>query len=177
MPPVWLSELQKFMAWLLLGVMAVSAAGSFQRERETGVLELLLVSPLSVGQIIGGRLRGLWGQFFPALIFLLGVWTYLAGLFPDPERDSGMIPFYCSSFLTLPVIGLYCSLRRRNFISAFLFTVFLGLVVPFGLKAVLNWFTGVFLGIGSIDSAGYRDFQVGLVRHFVDFTGSIARDC
>ncbi|HZQ47587.1 MAG TPA: ABC transporter permease subunit, partial [Verrucomicrobiae bacterium] len=62
-----LSDLQKFMAWLLIGVMAVSAAGSFQRERETGVMELLLVSPLSVGQIIGGRLRGLWSQFFPAL--------------------------------------------------------------------------------------------------------------
>jgi ABC-type Na+ efflux pump permease subunit len=150
----WLSELQKFMAWLLLGVMTVSAAGSFQRERETGVLELLLVSPLSVGQIIGGRLRGLWGQYFPALILLLGVWTYLAGLFPEPERDWGMIQFYCSAFLALPVIGLYCSLRRRNFISAFLFTVFLGLAVPFGLKAVLNWFTGVFLGVGN-DAAYY----------------------
>lgn len=142
-----LSELQTFMAWLLLGVMAVTAAGSFQRERETGVLELLLVSPLGVGQIIGGRLRGLWGQFFPALIFLLAAWTYLAGLYPYRERDSGMIPFYCSSFLTLPIIGLYCSLRRRNFISAFLFTVFLGLVIPFGVKMVVNWFTGDFLGI------------------------------
>lgn len=144
--PRLLHDLQQFMAWLLLGVIAVSAAGSFQRERETGVMELLLVSPLRVDQIIGGRLRGLWGQFFPALLLLLGVWTYLAGLFPGAERDWGMIWFYCSTFLTLPVIGLYCSLRRRNFISAFLYTVFLGLVLPFGLKTIINWFTRAVLG-------------------------------
>lgn len=155
-----LNDLQTFMAWLLIGVVAVSAAGSFQRERETGVLELLLVSPLSEGQIIGGRLRGLWGQFFPALVLLLGVWTYLAGLFPNPSRDLGMIQFYCSSYLTLPVIGLYCSLRQRNFISAFLLTVFLGLVVPFGVKAVLNWLTRAFLGISSYGfSAGPQDYN------------------
>ena len=154
-----LNDLQTFMAWLLIGVIAVSAAGSFQRERETGVLELLLVSPLSEGQIIGGRLRGLWGQFFPALVLLLGVWTYLGGIFPNPDRDWGMIQFYCSSFITLPVIGLYCSLRRRNFISAFLFTVFLGLVVPFGIKAVLNWLTRAFLGIGFYGfSSGPQDY-------------------
>ncbi len=154
-----LNDLQTFMAWLLIGVIAVSAAGSFQRERETGVLELLLVSPLSERQIIGGRLRGLWGQFLPALILLLGVWIYLSGIFHNQDRDWGMIQFYCSSFLTLPVIGLYCSLRRRNFISAFLFTVFLGLVIPFGIKAVLNWLTRTFLGISSYGfSSGPQDY-------------------
>ena len=59
---------QAVMAWLLAGSMAASAAGSFRRERETGVLELLLVSPLTTGQIIGGRLRGLWGQFLPSIV-------------------------------------------------------------------------------------------------------------
>lgn len=140
-------EVQTFMTFLLMGVMAVSAAGSFQRERETGVLELLLVSPLSVGQIIGGRLRGLWSQFLPAFAVLLGVWMFVAGLYPQFIMNWEIIPFYCSSFLTLPVIGLYCSLRRRSFISAFLFTVFLGFVVPFGLRLAMNWFMGDILGI------------------------------
>lgn len=173
-----LNDLQTFMAWLLIGVMAVSAAGSFQRERETGVLELLLVSPLSEEQIIGGRLRGLWGQFFPALVVLLGVWIYLAGVFPDPYRNLGMIQFYCSAYLTLPVIGLYCSLRRRNFISAFLFTVFLGLVIPFGLKMAVNWFAGDFLGISSYGLRnGYRDFEAGGRFMFtIDFTSPIIRE-
>ncbi len=59
-------DLQETMAWLLAGSMAMSAAGSFRRERDTGVLELLLVSPLGENQIISGRLGGLWSQFLPA---------------------------------------------------------------------------------------------------------------
>src|SRR5664280_1738223 len=70
------NPLQEIMAWLLAGSMAMSAAASFQRERETGVLELLLVSPLGENQILSGRLRGLWGQFLPAVVLLLAVWSY-----------------------------------------------------------------------------------------------------
>ena len=79
---------QAVMAWLLAGSMAASAAGSFRRERETGVLELLLVSPLTTGQIIGGRLRGLWGQFLPSIVMLLGIWVYLAKSFAH-RSDRG----------------------------------------------------------------------------------------
>jgi len=133
-----LDLLQKFMAWLLLGIVAVSAAGSFQRERETGVLELLLISPMRIGQIIGGRLRGLWGQFLPALLLLLGIWAFLSTFFPAPHNIGALIEFFCGAFLTLPVIGLYYSLRRANFISAFLSTVFVGLAVPYGIQLALN---------------------------------------
>jgi len=48
------------LAWLVAGSMAASAAGSFRRERESGMLELLLVSPVGEQRIISGRLRGLW---------------------------------------------------------------------------------------------------------------------
>src|SRR5581483_5796418 len=75
-------SLQKFMAWLLLGSLAMTAAGSFRRERESGVLELLLVSPLNEKQIIGGRLRGLWAQFLPAFVLLLGVGMYFDSVGP-----------------------------------------------------------------------------------------------
>lgn len=143
----FLDAIQKFMAWLLLGVIAVTAAGSFQRERETGLLELLLVSPMTVGQIIGGRLRGVWGQFLPAFIVLLVLWNYLSALFPAERAASGVIGFFCGSFLALPVIGLYYSLRRSNFISAFLSTVLVGLAIPFGLqllaRAAMQFFMSV----------------------------------
>jgi hypothetical protein len=142
-----LDVLQKFMAWLLLGIVAVSAAGSFQRERETGVLELLLVSPMSIGQIIGGRLRGLWGQFLPAFILLLGIWAFLSEFFPARQGSQGLIEFFCGTFLTLPVIGLYYSLRRGNFITAFVSTLFVGLMVPYGLKLILNSGTQFLLGL------------------------------
>lgn len=129
---------QQFLVWLLLGVIAVTAAASFRRERETGVMELLLVSPLNVGQIIGGRLRGLWGQFLPAFGVLMAIWAFLAGVFPHDSGEPGLIGFLCGSFLTLPVIGLYFSLRCRGFISAFLFTVLIGVAIPYGLQLIFR---------------------------------------
>ncbi|MGO8929205.1 MAG: hypothetical protein ACLQU3_20255 [Limisphaerales bacterium] len=127
--------LQETMAWLLTGTMAMSAAGSFRRERETGVLELLLVSPLGENQIISGRLGGLWSQFLPAAGLLLSVWAYSSSFLPN-ARDVGMDLFFLVSFLTVPVFGLYFSLCCRNFIIAFLATVAVGLLLPLAVPAV-----------------------------------------
>ncbi|HZV33870.1 MAG TPA: hypothetical protein VFB72_04770 [Verrucomicrobiae bacterium] len=124
---------QNFLAWLLMGIIASSAAGSFQRERETRVLELLLVSSMSAGQIISGRLRGLWGQFVLTFGLLVFMWIVIA-TGPWPEKDFGWVPFFCAGYLTIPVIGLYYSLSRKHFISAFLWTVFTGILLPFVLK-------------------------------------------
>ena len=123
------NRLQVMMAWLLTGTMALSAAGSFRRERDTGVLELLLVSPLGENQIISGRLGGLWGQFLPAAGLLLSVWAYLSTFLPNGS-DVGVVLFFLRQFLTVPVFGLYFSLRCRNFITAFLATVAMGLLLP-----------------------------------------------
>ncbi|MBM3832641.1 MAG: hypothetical protein FJ403_05095 [Verrucomicrobia bacterium] len=51
---------------LALG-MAFTSAWSFRRERQSGALELLLVTPLQAGQLIRGRLWGLWAHFFQPL--------------------------------------------------------------------------------------------------------------
>ncbi len=119
---------QMLVAWLMIGSIAASAAGSFRRERETGVLELLLVAPLTTNQIIAGRLRGLWGQFLPSMSLLLGVWWYLAGYFRRAGAEG--VAFLAIAFLTLPVIGLYFSVRCRSFVAAFLLTLGCGLLVP-----------------------------------------------
>jgi len=49
---------------------AFGAAASFQRERENGALELLLVTPLTPTAILLGRLYGLLRVFGPALLTL-----------------------------------------------------------------------------------------------------------
>jgi ABC-type transport system involved in multi-copper enzyme maturation permease subunit len=131
------NHLQETVAWLLVGSMAMSAAGSFRRERETGVLELLLVSPLGESQIISGRLRGLLGQFLPVVGLLMVVWAYLSTFLPD-RSDVGAAVFFLVAFLTTPVFGLYFSLRCRNFITAFLATVAVGLLLPLFLSALLG---------------------------------------
>jgi ABC-type transport system involved in multi-copper enzyme maturation permease subunit len=130
------NSIQHAIGWLLSGSLALSAAGSFRRERESGVLELLLVSPVGEAEILFGRLRGLWGQFFPAFAIFIGIWMYFDALLPS-ERDSSM-GFFGISFFTLPVIGLYYSLRCRAFITAFLWTIMVGLVLPVALPGLLQ---------------------------------------
>jgi ABC-type transport system involved in multi-copper enzyme maturation permease subunit len=143
------NSIQALMAWMLAGSIAMGAAGSFRRERQTGVLELLLVCPLGEAQIIAGRLRGIWGQFLPAVSLLLGLWLYFASFLPG--SGPGMaIAFYATSFATLPVVGLYFSLRCRNFISAFLATLAVGLLVPLLFSSILGW-----LWLQWVDSSGY----------------------
>lgn len=145
--------IQRMLAWLLVGSLAMSAAGSFRRERESGVLELLLVSPLSEGDIISGRLRGLWSQFFPAFGILLGVWIYFIDLF-HMDRDATAIVFHAMTFLALPVIGLYFSLRCRNFVSAYCLTLTFGLVIP-----ILLW--SVVLSVTDLYDAGMNSLFSG----------------
>ena len=98
------------------------------------MLELLLVSPLGESQIISGRLRGLWGQFSPAAGLLLAVWAYCSSFLPKGS-GAGVFVFYAATFLSVPVFGLYYSLRCRNFLTAFLSTIAVGLLLPLFLAA------------------------------------------
>ncbi len=139
--------------WLLLLLalsLAASAASSFRSERETGALELILVTPLSVPQIIFGRLRGLWRQFLPALGMLLAVLVLLihTGLRDWDQwrwdayrdRDLGVAALIASTFATLPLIGLHCSLARRGFLTAWLLTIAVSVVLPWLLSVILLLF-------------------------------------
>ena len=136
---------QQTMGWFLMGSIAASVVGSFRRERENGVLELLLVSPMATRKLIGGRLRGIWGQFLPATGILLGVWLYFVRIFRD-FTDVPLMLYFLSTYLTLPVIGLYFSLASRSFIGAFLGTLAAGVLVP-----------SIFpLGIGFLVNSAFR---------------------
>jgi len=124
---------------LLLGL-AFSATGSFRGELETGAFELLLVTPLRERQIITGRVRGLWRQFLPAMLVYGAGSIYLSSGWSDMERSqrawlalAGTLTGYCA----LPLIGLYFSVRRWNFLAAWLVTCVVGL-----LPATLARFLG-----------------------------------
>jgi len=121
--------MQALLANLLAGGMAVSAAGSFRRERETGVLELLLVAPLRERQIITGRLWGLWSQFVPAVGLLCGVWIYV-GAYLSTTSWLHSVVLYLVTFTTLPVVGLYFSLAKTNFIVALVWTLAVQWLLP-----------------------------------------------
>jgi ABC-type transport system involved in multi-copper enzyme maturation permease subunit len=136
--------MQSGIAWVLAATIGLSAASSFQRERETRVLELLLVSPLRESSIIWGRLRGLWGQFLPAVSVLLGIWWSFSNIF-DSKPVSEIILFHGLTFIALPVVGLYFSLCCRSFMGAFLSTLAAGLCAPLMLilavRSCFGWHT------------------------------------
>jgi len=136
-----LDGIETIFARLLALSVAVCAAGSFRRERETGMLELLAVSPLREWQIIGGRLRGLWMQFLPSTVLLLGVWLYTARLLNFAQEATPSVVLYGTTLLTLPAIGLYHSLARKNFLRAFLSTLLMGFFIPVLLAraSVIVW--------------------------------------
>lgn len=119
----------------LLLSMAATAAGSFRRERESGVVELLLVSPLSAFAMVMGRIRGLYVQFMPSVILIVCGWVFLLMAFPsvDSSRFLAALRFAVWS-VAIPCIGLYWSLATRNFLAAFLLTVVTGWAGP--------WLTG-----------------------------------
>jgi len=145
---------QNVMAWTLLLSMAISTAGSFRRERESGVLELLLVSPIRERAIILGRLRGIWAQFLPAFGLLLVVWFYLASISLTRGEAAVPIIFYAATFFSLPVIGLYFSLRCRAFMTALLATLTACFVLPIVVQAILMlwWVLYMANGTGSYGS-------------------------
>ena len=135
---------QYWLTGLLLLSLAFSAAGSFRQERQSGAMELLLVTPLKVSQIIGGRVRGLWQQFLPAVVLLTGVWvfievhlqTYL--LRHGEDSSGGPLLFLLSAYLVLPMVGLYFSMLRLNFVATWLLTLVCGLGLP--------WLVGRLIG-------------------------------
>ncbi|MEW6161607.1 MAG: ABC transporter permease subunit [Verrucomicrobiota bacterium] len=123
------SEMQTGLG-LALGIgMAFSAANSFRAERQTGALELMLVTPLTPRQLIGGRLWGLWGQFLPAAAVLICV----TGLFPivDVDRRINLAVLFTIAYVTLPIIGLFFSIQRWHFLVAWLATCVSGLLLPY----------------------------------------------
>ena len=136
-------EGQYLLASLLMLGVAFTASGSFRQECQTGAMELILVTPMKVPQILRGRIRGVWGQFLPATVVLTLAWLWLlkdAPLFAghDYSADTAyrqalsfVLPlFFMSSFFLLPGIGLFFSMQRLHFIGAWLLTCATGLLVP-----------------------------------------------
>lgn len=131
-----------WLRWLLLLGLAFSASSSFRRERESGAFELLLVTPLSVDQIILGRLRGLWMQYLPASMVMMLAVGYLgspasvSGAWRTEELTDPLLSFLFG-FLALPTVGLFFSMRQFNFPAPWLATCALGIGVPWGALQVV----------------------------------------
>lgn len=136
---VWLltknfSALQQGLSWLTTAVllsMTFSAVASFQREKQNGALELLLVSPLKEEQIILGRLYGIWGQFIPAFVVLLLIAFFIRS-HKNYGSDPGAVNIFSATcdFVLIPIVGLYFAMRMKYFLGAWIVTAGLTLFLP-----------------------------------------------
>ena len=123
----------------LLGGMVFSAAGGFRAERENGTLELLLVTPLSPGQLLQSRCLSHLREFVPPVLLQLFLVAYARGAFRRAGVDwTGWNWWLISSLLTLPWIGLWRGLRARHFITAVLSTSLWGLLIPMLLTVAVQ---------------------------------------
>jgi ABC-type Na+ efflux pump permease subunit len=120
-------------ALLLVLAAACTFAGvnSFLKDKRSGALELILVSPLSVKQIIFGRAWGLWKQFLPATVVLVASDILVNAMIPGgayysyygkpwwhhPWLWRENLEVVCL-FLTLPVVATGFALRAKNLFVA-----------------------------------------------------------
>ncbi|HZO83846.1 MAG TPA: hypothetical protein VFC26_01455, partial [Verrucomicrobiae bacterium] len=125
----------RLLGWGLLAALGMTAAASFWRERENGMLSLLLVTPLAPDKIVMGRVKGLWAQIRWATVLFVAGWIYLQ-TFVREEHDYFWMFFFTVSYLTLPVTGLFCSLWRKSYFAAVLWTLCLGIIYPLGVAFV-----------------------------------------
>ena len=157
-----LNDLARGQSWLglalLLGL-AFSSAASFARERDTGALELLLVTPLRPAHLINAQTWALWRQFLPAGL-ALGIvclwWRSYPAIWGRRETDKlwpftlvwrslrgaatgldAATVFWLGSALILPVLGLYNAMRQPTLWRAWLATCVTGLILPLLLGRLL----------------------------------------
>ncbi|MGV3771812.1 MAG: ABC transporter permease [Verrucomicrobiales bacterium] len=119
--------------FLVLGVL-FSSTGSFRTELESGAFELLLVTPIREGQIFAGRVRGIWHQFLPAFLVYGAGFLFLASGWSDDkvqEHALNSLSITAILFFTAPLIGLYFSLKRWNFLVAYIAACIATVGVPF----------------------------------------------
>ena len=126
----------------MLVSIAFSAVGSFQREKQNGALELLLVTPLRENQIIWGRLWGIWGQVHPAFfILILSVIAAPNRYYANFGGDRPEFEIFPAvrDFIVVPIVGLCFALRVKNFLAAWFLTCLLTLFLPaFLLPAIFE---------------------------------------
>jgi hypothetical protein len=142
------------LAALLLVSLSLTSAGSFHLERETGAMELLLVTPLSNREIIFGRLRGIWGQYLPAMLLLLlacgslyfdQIWRNLKALM-ELDHLTGYLTMGIL-FWAIPWAGFHFSLSRRTFVGAWLWTILHSVVGRLFVYALIGFFSANVLDI------------------------------
>lgn len=169
---------QLLFLYLLGGILAFTAASSFQKERECGAFELLLVTPLQVTEIIWGRVRAVWRYYTPVILtllvfMLLPAFWGLDSTYRSYTRENEE-HFYIMGFVslvTLPFLGLQFALRFKNFLAVLIPTLCIGLIAPAILEDFFEFFGSVAYELspffGWLQPDRFSVIKAGLVMHLL----------
>ena len=149
---------QLIAAFIFVFLICVTASSSFQREKENGAFELLLVAPFSEEKLIFGRLSAVWGYYKPAaLVFLIFIVFALGGEDSRIFSINDLFPVHllsiCLSAATVPVTGLFFALTRKNFLAILTSTAFFGIFLPYFVWDVVQgfiWITRDIFPLGAL---------------------------
>jgi ABC-type transport system involved in cytochrome c biogenesis permease component len=130
--------------FVLLVFLTLKSSSSFQREKECGAFELLLVTPLTETEIVRGRLRAVAGYYGPFVVLLAVIggygfyWMESSG-YEEPQLSAAVnFVSVCGSILSVPASGLFFALRYRTFVPALLWTAGVAVLAPICVWAAFN---------------------------------------
>jgi ABC-type transport system involved in cytochrome c biogenesis permease component len=133
-------------------ILAMEASRRLSEDRQSGALELLLVTPLSPKAIVAGQLAALKAHFRPALIVLslMNAGLILMTLvFEKPlsmntsnqliffEMFAGGVVMLLFDFAAIPWVAMSAALRTRKHHRAVLNTLLRVMIVPWLIMAVI----------------------------------------
>lgn len=123
-------RVQVWLAILLSLQMTCAAVKMFRTERDSGVLELLLVTPMRLDKVIYHQLCGFWWRFAPAVLMLILCSRLMLWLDWSSWEAFDLSKFLLINLLTAPILGLYASARFKNVVPGFVFAAFFTLGLP-----------------------------------------------
>ena len=111
---------------------ALSAVGSFRRERAEGLFEILLVTPLPARQLVLGRLWGLACHYFPAYAVVVVYWRAVVLLTRPASGFRDGLSWLPNplALATLMLFGLWLSFQRSHVLLLWLFAWAGGYLLP-----------------------------------------------
>jgi ABC-type transport system involved in cytochrome c biogenesis permease component len=130
------------MGTILIGAMSYHATAQFKQGRDSGALEMIMLTQLSPRQIAVGSVRGVWFQFAPAFIMLVVGWLGVLAfrtpeLYPTAEYAWLAGPL-ASTAMVIPVVGIRCSTTRLPVFPGWLLTCAWTCLLPFGASLLLG---------------------------------------
>lgn len=171
-------------AWVLHSLLKAwigsEACRSLNKDRQSGALELLLSTPLTVPEILQGQMRALWRQFAkPILVVLLLDVIFMVSYKPSfndmtwhAVMLAGMVIFVLDAW-TLAWVGMWQGIRSKNGNQAVRRTYVQVLIWPW-----VFWIGIATLGLFSSTIGGEGSLGLWLaISLFMDFILQIqARD-